>query len=228
MPEEINRVLTDHCSEFLFAPTQNAMINLSNEGLREKAYLTGDIMYDALEHYSAMAASKSTVLSELSLSPGEYLLVTLHRPYNVDDPQKLTAVLATLGRVPVPVVFPLHPRTRQRIERAGISVADNIKLIPPAGYLDFIWLERNAARIVTDSGGIQKEAYLQKVPCITVRPETEWTETVDAGWNILVGSDNDLLLQQINEFEPPEHQPAVFGNADSAEQMTRILEAWQR
>jgi UDP-GlcNAc3NAcA epimerase len=224
MPEEINRVLTDHCSDILFAPTQTAMDNLDKEGLSDKAWLTGDIMYDALVYYSELAASKSGILNRLAITAGGYLLVTLHRPYNVDDTERLRSILDALGRSGAEVVFPVHPRTAERIRQAGIEPADNIKITAPTGYLDFLRLEKNAAKIITDSGGIQKEAYLQKVPCITVRPETEWLETVEAGWNVLTGFDSEQLVDRIMHFNPPEEHPAVFGSADSAEKMARILE----
>ncbi len=223
MPEEINRIATDHISEMLFAPTRTAMENLNHEGLGDCSYLTGDIMADALLDNLETALSRSRVLETLGLRAGAYILATLHRPYNVDDPDKLQRILAALGRQNRNVVFPVHPRTAKMIRQYGIRLGENIVLTPPQSYLDFLCLQYGADRIVTDSGGIQKEAYILKRPCITIRPETEWVETVDAGGNILLNPDDGDLETAIRSFCPSGDWPDIFG-ANVAEQMVTLLE----
>ncbi len=211
MPEEINRMATDHISDVLFAPTQTAMINLQREGLAPISHLTGDIMADALLDNIEIAVSRSTVLDTLGLDAGEYMLTTLHRPYNVDDPAKLQQIMNILGSLGCRVVFPVHPRTSKMIRQSDIVVAANILLSAPLGYLDFLRLQHGADRIITDSGGIQKEAYILKRPCITMRPETEWVETVNAGCNILVDPGDGDALSIIRSFSPKGDWPDIFG-----------------
>jgi UDP-GlcNAc3NAcA epimerase len=191
MPEEINRVLTDHVSTFLFAPTTTAMENLRREGINsEKAFLVGDVMYTAALFYAAKAETQSRIIERLSLRPGQYLLATIHRAENTDDPPRLRAVFEGLSQMAreMPVVLPLHPRTREALKRAQISPAliETLSIIKPVGYLDMIRLEKHARLIVTDSGGVQKEAFFYQVPCVTLRDETEWVELIDLGWNTLV------------------------------------------
>jgi len=189
MPEEINRVLTDHASSALFAPTQAAVEHLAAEGVpADRVHLVGDVMYDAALAYARVAEAQSGILRSLGLAAGRYALATVHRAENTDDPRRLQQIcrgLAETAAAAMPVVFPLHPRTRAALERAGIVLADRpgLTLCDPVGYLDMTMLEKNAALVVTDSGGVQKEAYFHGVPCITVREETEWTELVDLGWN---------------------------------------------
>lgn len=190
MPEEQNRVLTDHLASCLFAPTQAAVDNLSREGLRGMGVLrVGDVMYDGALYYAAKAERTSTVLVEQRLEPRAYVLATLHRQENADAPERLRELVAALGCSPLPVVWPLHPRTRRRIDEYGIVVPPAIRVLQPVGYLDMVQLERHASVIVTDSGGVQKEAFFHGVPCITLRPETEWVELVACGANELVTSD---------------------------------------
>ncbi len=191
MPEEVNRVLTDHMADLLLAPTPTAIENLRREGLPSTAmHLVGDCMYDVALHYGAQAESRSQILERLELKPGGYVLATVHRAENTDDPARLQAIFEGLSVVAteLPVVLPLHPRTRAALERAGLlaRVADRLRLIDPVGYLDMIKLERNARLIATDSGGVQKEAFFHSVPCVTLRDETEWTELVECGANRLV------------------------------------------
>lgn len=191
MPEEVNRVLTDHAADLLLAPTQTAVDNLAREGIeRSRVHLVGDCMYDVALHYAAEAEQRSTILSRLDLSAGKYVLATIHRAENTDDPARLSAIVSGLcqaGRQ-VPIVLPLHPRTRGALERAGLlaRVADTLRLTEPVGYLDMIQLERHSRLIATDSGGVQKEAYFYGVPCLTLRDETEWTELLSEGANRLV------------------------------------------
>lgn len=191
MPEEINRVLTDHVSDLLFVPTKSAVVNLQNEGLLEqKIRLVGDVMYDAALFYGEKAERKSRILADLDLGPASYVLATVHRAENTDDPQRLTAIFEGLCEITnsEKVVFPLHPRTRKALENLGLleKVRDRLTLIDPVGYLDMVMLEKNARVIATDSGGIQKEAFFYRVPCVTLRNETEWVELVELGWNRIV------------------------------------------
>jgi len=191
MPEEINRVLTDHIADMLFAPTPTAVNNLKDEGISEdKIFLVGDVMYDAALYYGKRAGEKSNILEQHNLQLNQYILTTIHRAENTDDPVRLRAIYEGLSQVAkeIPVVLPLHPRTRTALIRENLyeMVIKYLLVIPPVGYLDMVMLEKNARLIATDSGGVQKEAYFYKVPCVTLRGETEWVELVEAGWNILV------------------------------------------
>lgn len=195
MPEEINRVLTDHASDLLFAPTPAAVENLRREGVPDsRVLLTGDVMYDAIIYYGARAERESHVLSDLGLEHKGYLLATIHRAESTDDPARLRAVFEGLSAVSqdMPVVFPIHPRTRAAAHRDGLleRVGPGVKMVDPVGYIDMIMLERSARLVITDSGGVQKEAYFCGVPCVTLRDETEWVELVELGWNRLVPADS--------------------------------------
>jgi UDP-N-acetylglucosamine 2-epimerase len=222
MPEEINRVMSDHAADYLFAPTKTAMENLHNEGLENKAFLTGDIMVDSLKAILEKARKKDT-LTKLKL-PHSYYLMTLHRPYNVDDPVRLQLIFDKLAGLDKPVVFPAHPRTRNIIEQNNINIPKTIQLIKPQGYLDFINLQTHCEKILTDSGGIQKEAYIQKKPCLTIRPETEWTETVEDGWNLLVNPENEEFAEKIEKFHPTQEQSEIFGTNVTERMMGVISE----
>jgi UDP-N-acetylglucosamine 2-epimerase len=195
MPEEHNRVVADHCSDLLFCPTQTAVDNLAREGITAGVHLVGDTMYDAALQFAAIARNRSTILNDLKLEPKGYLLSTIHRP-NTDIPENLQNILSALAEIGEVMVFPVHPRTRKKITELeapfqhGLS---NIKMVEPVGYLDMLVLQENARLILTDSGGMQKEAYFFGVPCITLRPETEWVETVESGWNVLAGSDTESI-----------------------------------
>ncbi len=223
MPEEVNRVLTDHCADFLFAPTETAMANLAREGLSRRAYLVGDIMVDSLLGRLALARERSDILERTGLEAGGYFLLTLHRPYNVDDPRRLGLMLDALGRLGRPVVFPAHPRTRAVLERHALAVPEAVRLLEPQGFLDFVRLEDGAAKILTDSGGVQKEAYLLGKPCLTLRPETEWVETVEAGWNVLADPEDAGFADLVAGFRPPDERPDLFGRS-VAEEMVRCIE----
>lgn len=222
MPEEINRILTDHTSDYLFAPTQTAIDNLKREGLIEKSYLTGDIMADVLICNINRAEKNLLILDKLNLRPKDYYLLTLHRPYNVDSQITLRKILSLLSQINKTIVFPVHPRTKRMIERSKLKSKDNMKVIEPIGYLDMICLEKNSNKIITDSGGIQKEAYILKIPCLTIRSETEWVETVKAGWNILVNPDSPDFLETIESFQPANNQKKIFGHS-VAEKMFEII-----
>jgi len=200
MPEEHNRVLTDHIADLLFCPTQTAVDNLSDENITMGVHLVGDTMYDAVLAFSEIAKRKSAILKKLNIKQKQYFLITLHRPYNTDVPENLHNILSALGTVEQTVVFPVHPRTRKNIDQLGIDtrqIASNVVFIEPVGYLDMLMLEQNSEMILTDSGGVQKEAFFSKVPCITLRAETEWIETVEEGWNILVGANRENIFQAV-------------------------------
>lgn len=222
MPEEINRLVADHTSDHLFAPTRQAMDNLEKEGLAGRSFLTGDIMVDTLNANLSRAKDKSSILDRLGLQHGGYYLLTLHRPYNVDDPGTLGKILSRLSELQRPVIFPCHPRTAKMIKKHGLAPAENIMLTDPVGYLDFLMLEEASEKILTDSGGIQKEAYLLKKPCLTLRPETEWVETVQDGWNLLVNPVQDDFTEKVTAFRPASPQTDVFG-ANVAAKMANII-----
>jgi UDP-GlcNAc3NAcA epimerase len=231
MPEEHNRILTDHCADLLFCPTQTAVENLAREGITVGVHLVGDTMYDAVLQFSEMAQQKSTILRQLELNPQEYLLATVHRPYNTDVPENLASILAAFEESGETIVFPIHPRTYKMIETFNLnSKIKNLKLIQPVGYLDMLILEQHARLILTDSGGMQKEAYFFGVPCITLRPETEWVETVEAGWNVLVGADRARIVAVTQAFSVPEARPMAYGEGQAAQEIVDRLEtslAWR-
>ena len=223
MPEEINRVMADHASDFLFAPTKAAIDNLKKEGLEDKSFLTGDIMVDALKNNLDIALEKSTILRDMRLESKEFILLTLHRPYNVDNPNILKKILNLLAKINSQIIFAVHPRTKKILEDNSFSIGKNISVIRPVGYLDFINMEYHSKKIVTDSGGIQKEAYILKKPCITLRPETEWVETVNEGWNILLTPESGNFIETIESFTPHSKQKDVFGS-NVSEKMFQIIQ----
>jgi UDP-GlcNAc3NAcA epimerase len=195
MPEEINRVLTDHASDILFTPTITAVNNLAKEGIApEKIKQVGDVMYDAALFYGNKVEQSNNIISQLGISQKQYALVTIHRAENVDDQWRLRSILKGLQEYDKRIVWPLHPRTKKMLESFDIPVPKNILIIDPLGYLDMIMLEKHAALIATDSGGVQKEAYFHKVPCITMRDETEWIELVACGANVITGADTEKII----------------------------------
>ena len=221
MPEEINRIVTDHVSKYLFAPTQTAINILQKEGLGKNSFFTGDIMVDTMKNNLEIALKKSSIICQLKLDGKEYNLLTLHRNYNVDNTKILEHILDELGELGEKIIFPVHPRT-QKMLADNYSVPSNIRMIDPQGYLDFIALENSAHKIITDSGGIQKEAYILKKPCITLRSETEWVETVDEKWNLLINPVEKGIASKIASFEPPETQKEVFGK-NVTEKMIKLI-----
>lgn len=234
MPEEINRVLTDHSSDILFAPTETAVKNLLHEGIAEqRIHLVGDVMYDAALYYGAKADTHSQILSNLGLSPKGYILATIHRAENTDDSLRLQAIFQGLIQVAqeIPVVLPLHPRTRKALERENLflEVSKSLVIIEPVGYLDMVMLEKNACLIATDSGGVQKEAFFYRVPCVTLREETEWVELVEMGWNCLVPSREPNMIfkhiQALIKNFPLREQSNIklYGEGDTATLICDIL-----
>ncbi|MDQ6814533.1 MAG: UDP-N-acetylglucosamine 2-epimerase (non-hydrolyzing) [Bacteroidota bacterium] len=221
MPEEINRIAADHLSQHLFAPTQTAADILKKEGMAENTFLTGDIMVDTMKNNIEIALKKPNVISKLKLEGKNFNLLTLHRNYNVDQSDLLEHILNQLGKLELLIIFPVHPRTRKMLASTFI-VPENIRLTEPQGYLDFITLEYFSQRIITDSGGIQKEAYLLKKPCITLRTETEWVETVKEKWNLLVNPGDEKMSSKILEFKTPETQPDIFGK-DVTDKMVKLI-----
>ena len=226
MPEEINRVVTDHVSSLLFCPTQTAVDNLQREGVTQGVLNVGDVMLDASLHYRQRAIERSTVLERLRLERGRYVLATCHRAENTDEPERLSAILRALATVArtMPVVLPLHPRTRGIITANGMwDLAGEVTTVEPVSFIDMIRLEEGACAIVTDSGGVQKEAYFFQVPCVTLRDETEWVETVAAGANRLVGADYEQIVASV--LDPPRscEWPSLYGDGHAGERMLREL-----
>jgi UDP-N-acetylglucosamine 2-epimerase len=223
MPEEINRVVADHVSSYLFAPTQTAVDNLSREGITAGVTLTGDIMYDALLAMAPVAAERSRALRTAGVRPGEYALATVHRAANTDDAARLRAIIDGLGRAGGPVVLPLHPRTRAAMASAGVMPPEGVRIIDPVGYMDMLALQQGARVVLTDSGGVQKEAYLLGVPCVTLRDETEWPETLARGWNVLAGADPARIAEAASRARPTGTPPAAFGDGHAAVRMVAAL-----
>jgi len=232
MPEEINRVLADHASDLLFAPTETATRNLSREGIPEsKIHLVGDVMYDAAIYYEDKAERKSKILQQLSLSSKGYVLVTVHRAENTEDPGRLKFILEALAELhhEVPVVFPVHPRTKKRVKALGLAgYLERMLAIEPVGYLDMVMLEKNARLIATDSGGVQKEAFFYRVPCVTMREETEWIELVELGWNRLSPpTDKEGTLRSLRSAlhsrQLPDGEIDLYGGGQAAKRIATVL-----
>lgn len=223
MPEEINRVVSDHISDILFCPTVQAVQNLEREGLSHGVHLVGDVMADSLRFFSEEAQKRSDIMEKLGLEPQTYGLVTLHRSGNVDHRHQLTSIFKELGKIDFKLISPLHPRTVKMVMEFGLDFPENMQVIEPVGYLDMIMLEKNAECILTDSGGIQKEAYLLGVRCITIRNETEWVETVKTGWNCLAGADSGLIAKRFADFHPHSERPQIFGDGHASDKIIKVL-----
>ena len=228
MPEEINRIVTDHISDLFFCPTINAVNLLKKEGITKKVYFTGDVMYDSVKQNIKISQNTSNILKRLEVKNKEYILATIHRTINTDNKQNLRSIFDAFILSNKKIVIPLHPRTKKFIKRYKlydkIISAKNIIIIEPSGYLDMLELEKNAEKIITDSGGIQKEAYFLKTPCITLRNETEWIETVKDKWNILVGNDKTKILRAIESFKAETTQHNYFGYGNAAKEITNIID----
>ncbi|WP_341537115.1 non-hydrolyzing UDP-N-acetylglucosamine 2-epimerase [Methanosarcina barkeri] len=225
MPEEINRVLTDHVSNLLFCPTETAVLNLKNEGITSGVYSVGDVMLDALEYNINIAEEKSAILENLGLTSKEYLVATVHRASNTDSFKNLSFIINAFCDVDIPIVFPVHPRTEKYLKQYGLwnKLCENVKVIPPLGYLEMLKLMTHSRKILTDSGGVQKEAYMLGVPCITMRDNTEWVETVKDGWNVLVRADYEKIKNAILTFEGAEIKNDIFGTGNACEDICDIL-----
>lgn len=225
MPEEVNRVLADHSSDMLLCPTETAVTNLAQEGIVRGVHLVGDVMYDAVLFHAGLADQRAQVLDRLGLTARGYALATVHRPHNTDNPSSLRAIVAALAEIAqeAPVVFPVHPRTRKAFGMLGLRIPPEVLAVDPVGYLDMLALEKSARLILTDSGGVQKEAYFFAVPCLTLRQETEWVETVGAGWNRLVNVDPEAILQAAREFHPQGSPPPFFGDGHAADKIVALL-----
>lgn len=229
MPEEINRILTDHASEMLFCPNDTAVKNLANEGITKGVYQVGDVNFDSMLFFSANSeAIKKSLFKKLSIQPKSFYLATVHRAENTDDKSRLTNILQALdeiGSSDFSVILPLHPRTEGYIEKYGLTNLQNIKFVPPVSYLEMIALEKNSKAILTDSGGIQKEAFWLKVPCITLRDETEWIETIETGWNILAGADKQRIINVIDKPQKRvSNADGVYGDGNAAKSIVKILQ----
>ena len=232
MPEEINRIVADNLSTYLFCPSKTAVENLRSEGIGKdegqrpylpKVLITGDVMADALQFAATKASIQSDILLRLKLQPQGYLLATVHRAENTDYNQRLQNILSAFAALNETVIFPAHPRTRKILQETGYQPPENVKLIEPVGYFDVIALEKSARLLLTDSGGMQKEAYWLKVPCITLRDETEWVETVENGWNILTGADCDRIIETVRTFKAPSDHPPLYGNGKAAAHCLKAL-----
>lgn len=225
MPEETNRILTDHLSNFLFTPSKNAVRNLGNEGIKENVYNTGDVMYDAILYNLLLAEKHSSVLTSLELAPQAYYLTTIHRAENTDNTQNLKLILQAYSNIKREIIFPIHPRTLSIINDNEITLSENIHVVDPVSYLDMLILMKNAIKILTDSGGVQKEAYFLRKPCITLRDETEWIETVQAGYNVLVGVNPEKIMYYVNNpFEVVgAKKDSVYGVGNACDNIADIL-----
>ena len=229
MPEEINRIVADMISTMLFCPHDEAVATLHSEGISQGVHQVGDVMYDSVLFNTSLAEQSSNVLAELDLAPKGFYLATVHRAENTDDPDRLAGILDAFGRIETPIVLPLHPRTRDTLGDGLARIDGAIRVIDPVPYLDMLTLERNARMILTDSGGVQKEAYWFDVPCVTMRDQTEWVELVTAGCNRIVGAQTDTILQAIDDFEAsgaslPADRPAnLYGDGRSAEKIIAAL-----
>jgi UDP-N-acetylglucosamine 2-epimerase len=222
MPEELNRVIVDRLSTLLFCPTDIAVANLSAEGITEGVHQVGDVMLDANIRLAPIARQRSQALEIVGVEPGGYALVTVHRESNVRAPA-LGQIVEALNALEEPVVFPLHPRTAAAIEEQGHRLAGHVHPHPPVGYLDFAALASQARVVLTDSGGVQKEAYWYGVPCVTLRDSTEWVETVELGWNRLVGSDPDRIVKAARAAEAPSQHPPLYGDGRAADSIADLI-----
>jgi UDP-N-acetylglucosamine 2-epimerase (non-hydrolysing) len=227
MPEETNRVLTDNASDILFAPSESAVETLKKEGITKGVHFAGDVMYDAILWARDVAREESEILNGLSIQADKFILSTVHRAANTDDRNTLESIIDGLSNAPLPVVLPLHPRTEERLEEYGLRgwAIDELEVIDPIGYIDFVRLVNDAERVATDSGGVQKEAFYLGTPCVTMREETEWRETTECGWNRLVGSDSAKIRDALKANDWPESKPDLYGNGQASRRVIEVLES---
>lgn len=227
MPEEINRVVVDHISDILFAPTNTAVMNLNREGISNFVYNVGDVLYDSLLQKLDFVKNNQIIISELELEPKKYFLLTLHRFENTARIENLKNILSAIGESQKQFIFPIHPRSQKFIKRYSLSSLlgkyDNIRIIRPLGYINFLRLLYGSKKILTDSGGVQKQAFMLGIPCITLREHTEWTETVENGWNVLVGADKDNIKEMIDSFNPQKNRLNVYGDGLASKKIVELL-----
>lgn len=226
MPEEVNRVLTDRLSSLLFCPTSVAVQNLRAEGITEGVHQVGDVMYD-LALRALTPEVEADVLARFGVQPGSYVYATVHRPANADSPDRLAAIVGVLSALEEPVVFAVHPRTRATLDRAGLLavLASRLSIVPPVSYLESLALIRNARVVATDSGGMQKEAFMLRTPCVTLRDTSEWVETVESGWNVLVDADPSRLATALAAAAPGEVSPDFYGDGTAGRRIAAIIAA---
>lgn len=229
VPEEVNRLITDQLCDLLFCPTQNAVEALEREGITKGVHLVGDVMLDTLLKFKEIAAENSSILQDLSLEPDQFYLATVHRPINTNNRTRLLEIFLAFEALDLPVILPLHPRTQRYLKEhtlyERVKRFSNITLINPVGYLDFLMLEQNARLILTDSGGVQREAYFLGVPCVTLKEEElcPWPETVRDGWNIMVLPDHKRILQTVYTFQRPQHLGRAFGDGTACKKVVEII-----
>ena len=225
MPEETNRVVADHVSTLLFCPTNVAVQNLAREGITEGVHQVGDVMYDSVLFNAKLAEQSSTIMQRLELRRKSFYLATIHRAENTDNLEHIHSILSAFGQIDSTIILPIHPRTRNALGKESAKISANVQVIEPVSYLDMLMLEKNARLILTDSGGVQKEAYWFEVPCVTLRNKTEWVETVESGWNILAGAERQRIVDAVKKSENKltgQHQ-ALYGNGRSAEKICEML-----
>jgi UDP-N-acetylglucosamine 2-epimerase len=223
MPEEINRLVTDRLADLHFCVSQAAKQNLVVEGINESVHWVGDVMLDALLYALPIARTRSDILKKLQIKPQHYGLATIHRAMNTDEPERLRKIMAAFNQVSETIILPVHPRTRKVLSNIPIHLEDHIQIIEPVGYFDMLTLEENARLIATDSGGVQREAYYMKVPCLTLRDESEWGATIETGWNKLVGADQKLILDSWFNFNSPTEHPPIYGDGTAAQRIAAII-----
>jgi UDP-N-acetylglucosamine 2-epimerase len=223
MPEEINRVVADRVADVLFCISPSAVDNLGGEGITKRVHYVGDVMYDAVLDSLPIAQQVSKIWSSQGLKPGGYLLATVHRAVNTDNPENLRNIVDALNAVDETIVFPVHPRTRKALDTHGLSFLPHVHPIDPVGYLDMLMLEQGARAILTDSGGVTREAYFLGIPCVTLREETEHVETVECGWNTLVGANPNRIADAVKTFRPNGARPPVYGDGTAARKIVDIL-----
>ncbi len=228
MPEEVNRLVADHSAELLLCPSRRCRDNLAREGIVRGVSVVGDLMRDLLDTALPLIEDRWRRVRKGFPAGGGYSLLTVHRPFNTDDPRRLDAILTALERSAEHIIWPVHPRCNFSCTGKHLSASKFIHPIPPQGYLDFITLLKHACRVVTDSGGVQKEAYWLGVPCLTLREETEWVETVEAGWNLLVGADPARILRGMATFRPGGPRPGFYGDGQAAGRILEVLCGWAR
>jgi UDP-N-acetylglucosamine 2-epimerase len=223
MPEEINRLVADRLATLHFCVSSKAVENLANEGISTSVHWVGDVMLDALLYAQPIARAKSRILEELNITPQKYVLATIHRAMNTDEPERLKQIMEAFNQVGEIIILPVHPRTRKTLASINIQIEEHIHMIEPVGYFDMLCLEENARLIATDSGGVQREAYYMKIPCLTLRDESEWGETIKTGWNRLVGAEKEQIVKNWFSFKPPSKHPSIYGDGNAAQKIVNII-----